>query len=250
MTPEKLAARLRRRMATDPLLREVREAARASGVPAWLVGGAVRDAALGCPSEDLDVAAGRGAGRLVRDLGSLWGHRGFRFRKRGVTTWRFEVRGRKVDVVDASGRGIERDLRRRDFTVNAIALDLVGGRTLDPLGGLRDLEAGRLRLPRPGVVREDPVRALRACRFLAEFPAFRLDPAARREAKAAERGLRRASAERVRDETDKMLVAPRPDLGLETVERLGLLGAVLPETIPLRRCVAGEGRPDVLKSVV
>ncbi len=150
-----------------------------------------------------------------------------------------------MDLVDASGRGIAGDLRRREFTLNAIAFDLAEGKILDPLHGLRDLEAGRLRLPHPGVLREDPVRALRACRFLAQFPEFRLVPSARREAEGAARALRRASAERVRDELEKLLLSPRPDRGLEALEQLGLLGAVLPELTPLLGCVAGEGRPSV-----
>ena len=81
------------------------------------------------------------------------------------------------------------------------------------------------------------MRALRACRFLA--------PSARREAAGAARALRRASAERVRDELEKLLLSPRPDRGLEALEQLGLLGAVLPELTPLLACVAGEGRPSV-----
>ncbi len=244
MTPDRLAARLRRRTASDPLLRDIRDAARRLGLRVWLVGGAVRDAALGRPASDLDLAAD-GAKHLARALASAWGHRGFRFEKRGVTTYRFAVAGREVDIVDAAARGIRGDLLRRDFTMNAVAFDLAQGVVLDPLGGLRDIGAGRLRLPRPGVVREDPVRALRACRFLAELPEFRLDPAAKREVARAARALRRASVERIAEELDKLLATPRPDRGLDAVERLGLLPSVLPELASLRGCVAGEGRPSV-----
>ncbi len=250
MTPERLAARLARRVARDPLLHDLRETARASGVPVWLVGGAVRDAALGRPPEDLDLAAGRGAARLVPALETAWKRRAFRFRKRGVTTWRFDLRGRKVDIVDASGRGIERDLRRRDFTLNAIAVDLVTGRVVDPLGGLRDLRAGLLRPPGPDTFRDDPLRALRAARFLAEFPRFRLHPGVRRGAAAAARALRRASAERLREEVDKLLGSAAPSRGLEALERLGILGAILPEMLPMRECLAGAGRPSVWRHTV
>jgi poly(A) polymerase len=245
-----LAARIARRVASDGILRDIRAAAGATGVPAWLVGGTVRDAALGRPSSDLDVAAGRPAPRLVRALEALWGRRSFRFEKRRVITWRFDLHGRKVDVVDASGRGIARDLRRRDFTLNAIAVDLVGGRVVDPLDGLRDLEAGLLRAPLCGTFRNDPVRVLRAARFLAEFPRFRLHGDTRRAAAASARAVWCASAERLRDEMDKLLASRSPSRGLEEMARLTILGAVVPELVPARRCAAGKGRPNVWRHTV
>jgi poly(A) polymerase len=238
---------LARRAARDPLLREIGRASESIGAPCWLVGGAVRDTALGRRSStsDLDLLATRRVPSLVRRLRERWRRRAFRFRKRGVTTWRFVVAARQVDLVDATRRGLLGDLRRRELTVNAVAFDLLERRLEDPLHGLRDLRLGRLRLPRAGVMREDPVRALRAARFLAQLPGFRLDRASRAEASACGRGLRRASAERVRDELDKLLAATDPRRGLGTLEELGLIDSVLPELAPLRRCVAGAERPDV-----
>ena len=242
---ERLERRLRYRASRDPLLRAVCSSSLQADVAVWLVGGAVRDAALGMRSEDLDLAAGAGAVRLVRALERVWNRRGFRFTKRGVTTWRFDVGGRKLDLVSAERRGIEADLRRRELTVNAIAFDLRRGELFDPLHGIRDLQAGRLRLSRRGIMREDPLRALRAARFLAQLPGFKLEPDARREAAQVAGRLRRASAERIHDELDKLLVSPAPGRGLAAIERLGLLPQVLPELVPLRDCVAGAGRPDV-----
>ena len=211
----------------------------------WLVGGYVRDAALGRPSLDVDLIAGRGALRLVRALEQRWTRRAFRFRKRGVTTWRFAIGGRHVDLVDAGRRGLQADLSRRDFTINAIAFDLVEPGLIDPLRGLADLRAGRLRLPRPGVIREDPVRALRAARFLAQHPGFGLHREARREAMQVGPRLHRVAAERVRAELDKLLGADAAHRGVKALERLDLLAAVFPELIPLRGCRAGRDRPDV-----
>ena len=245
MNRSRLASLLRHRTARDPLCRAAREASRAVGCDAWLVGGYVRDAALGQRASDVDLIAGRGSSRLLAELTRHWGTRGFRFRKRGVTTWRFRVEGRDVDVVDAARRGLLRDLKRRDFTLNAIAFDLAKGQLLDPLGGLADLRAGRLRLPRRNVIREDPVRALRGARFLAQFPQLKLDAEARRETRRAAAGLQRAARERVRVELDKLLASPAPQRGLQALESLDLLGSVLPELLPLQSCCAGQGRPDV-----
>jgi poly(A) polymerase len=236
---------LRHRSARDPLVRSIRDAAHDTGAEVWLVGGYVRDVALGVRPADVDLAAGRGAAALVRRLQSQWNRRGFRFRKRGVTTWRVRVGDREVDLVDASRRGLEADLRRRELTINAMAFDLREGRFVDPLRGLRDLRAGRLCAPGDDVVGDDPVRALRIARFLAYLPGFRLDRKTRAQATAVAGRLRRASPERVRDELDRLLVSPAPKLGLTTLDELGLVAPVLPELIPLRECVAGRDRPDV-----
>jgi len=246
----RLTSLLRHRAARDPLTRTVRDAARAHEAEAWLVGGYVRDAALGRRASDVDLIAGRGVARLVAALQARWSTRGFRFRKRGVTTWRFAVAGRQADLVDASRRGLERDLLRRDFTVNAVAFDLTASTIVDPLRGLAHLRSHRLRLPRSDAIRNDPLRALRAVRFLAQLPAFTLDREARTRAERAGPGLRRAAPERVRVELDKLLAAEHPARGLDTLEALGLLNAVLPELAPLRSCLAGADRPDVWRHTV
>jgi poly(A) polymerase len=236
-----LAYRARR----EPLLRELLAAAREADADLLLVGGAVRDAALRRPCRDLDLAAARGTERLVKRLQAIWGKRGFRFRKRGVTTWRFSTGGGDVDVVDASRRGLRGDLLRRDFTINAVAWDLRSARVVDPLNGLRDLAAGRLRMPRPDAIRRDPVRALRAARFVAELPGFRPSRGVVVESRDARRGLARAASERVRDELNKLLESADPRTGLDLLDRLGLTDALLPELAGLRSCVAGPDRPDV-----
>jgi len=240
-----LAARLKRRVAGDPLLRELRRLAAAHEVPLWLVGGAVRDAALGAPVKDFDLSVGRPARRLIAAIGQRWGTRPFRVRKRGVTTWRLHVEGRALDLVDASGRGIEGDLRRRELTLNAVAFDVVRDEVLDPLAGLVDLRAGRLRPTRPDVMREDPLRALRLARFAAQLPGFRVHPDALRQAREIAPRLRRAAAERIGEELQRLLVSVDPVRGLELVERTGLLPEILPELAPLSGCVAGKNRPDV-----
>lgn len=245
MRRARLAALLARRVGRDPLLRTLRSAAVTAAAEVWLVGGYVRDAALGANARDVDLVAGRGAGRFVRELASAFGVRAFRFRKRGVTTWRLAVAGRLVDVVDAARRGLAADLRRRELTVNAVAFDLRRERIADPLGGLADLRAGRLRCPERTAMGDDPVRPLRAARFLAQFPGLRLTPATRAAVAAAAPHLRRTAGERVRDELDKLLAARAPVRGLDALAELGLLEPILPELLPLAACRAGTDRPDV-----
>lgn len=250
MNRRRLEGILRRRPRSDVPLRELVAIARESGAGLYLVGGYVRDAALGRKARDIDLLCARRTARVVAALRAGWGSRGFRFRKRGVTTWRFHAEGRQVDLVDASRRGLAGDLERRELTVNAIAYDLAAGRLHDPLRGLADLRAGRLRAPRPGVLREDPLRALRVARFAAQFPAFSVAPALRAEARTVRAALGRASAERIRDELNRLLEARAPQRGLSLLDELGLLGALLPELEPLRSCVAGLERGSVWSHTV
>src|SRR5258708_138595 len=135
---------------------------------------------------------------------------------------------RKPDVRPAS---LDEDLRRRDFTINTLLMDL-DGQVQDPLGGRRDLEARILRTPTDPLrtFADDPLRMLRAVRFASELE-FELAPdllPAMREMKG-----RLAppviSAERIADELRRMLVSPRPRLALELLDAGGLLEVVLPE---------------------
>lgn len=245
MIARALGATLCRRVGRDVELRRIRDLARERDAEAWLVGGYVRDTALGRRPHDLDLVAGRGATRLVPALSAEWGVRAWRFRKRGVTTWRMIVGPRRIDVVDAARRGLARDLRRRDLTINAIAYDLVRDRVCDPLGGLRDLRARRLRLASPSALSDDALRALRVARFLAQLPQFRATAATRRAARRAAPAAGRAAVERAREELDKLLCAADPRRGLRAIVDLALLEPLLPELTPLLDCRAGAGRPDV-----
>jgi tRNA nucleotidyltransferase/poly(A) polymerase len=245
MNRRRLESVLAGRTRSDALLRRIRAVGRETDSEPHVVGGYVRDAALRRTSRDLDMVCARGLSRLVAGLRTGWGRRGFRFHKRGVTTWRFDLDGRQIDLVDATARGLERDLRRRELTINAIAFDLVHGKLRDPLRGLADLNAGRLRLPRPGIIREDPLRALRVARFVSQFPGFRVTRALEAEARGACRGLRRASVERVRDELNRLLEERAPRQGLDLLDRFGSADAVLPELAPMRDCMSGQDRPDV-----
>ena len=251
MTGRRLSSLLGRRVSRHPLLRAVRRAALDLDAELWLVGGFVRETALARSGlGDIDLICGRGIARLLDALRAEWSTRGFRFRKRGVTTWRFDTPDGRLDLVDASRRGLRKDLERRDFTVNAIAYDLPGAGLVDPLGGLRDLRTGLLRLPRPTVIREDPLRALRGARFLAGLPGFRMHRDALPALRAAARGVRIVSGERLGEELHKLLAAEAPHRGLGALSDWGLVDAVLPELRGLRDCVAGEDRPDVWSHTV
>ncbi len=148
-----------------------------------------------------------------------------------VTTYRadsYDPESRKPAV--AFGDDLGEDLRRRDFTINAMALSIPGGALVDPFGGIDDLAAGVIRTPGPpeDSFGDDPLRMLRAARFVAQL-GFRID--AHTEAAMADMAPRLAivSAERIRDELVKLMLAPDPVRGLRVLVDTGLADQILPE---------------------
>lgn len=176
------------------------------GTPAYLVGGAVRDALLGLPAGDIDIAIEGELEPVLRRLGAE-----ARTHERFGTAV-VELDGTNVDLArtrreryprpgalpEVEPAPIRSDLARRDFTLNAIAVPLEGELELiDPYGGVTDLEAGLVRALHPASFRDDPTRALRAARYAARF-GFGIDPATEELARASD--LSTVSAERIRAE--------------------------------------------------
>jgi putative nucleotidyltransferase with HDIG domain len=205
-----------------------------------LVGGAVRDALLGRPpAVDLDVALAGGAVDLARRLADALGLAFVPLDlERGAA--RVVAPGHRVDLADFRAPTLAGDLAARDFTVNALAVPLrpllgQGSAPVhDPLGGLADLAARRLRPAGPTVLADDPVRVLRGVR-LAESLGFRLTAAARAAIRATASALGRVSPERVRDEMLALLAAPATARALRAADRLGVLAVVFPEIEAMRR---------------
>jgi poly(A) polymerase len=214
-----------------------------SGVEIYLVGGSVRDAFLGRPLEDFDFATPAHPERVTDILGK-WADSvypvgaafGTIAARKGdhlveVTTFRSEVYregSRKPRVVFSDDLAI--DLSRRDFTVNAIALALPDLTPIDPHGGLADLAGGRLRTPLDPEVSfgDDPLRMLRLFRFSAML-GFTPDPDAVAAVSAMAGRLRIVSAERVREELTKLLLAESPGAALAMIVSAGLATEFLPE---------------------
>lgn len=231
-------------LAAVPELGEV-EAALPPGAEAWLVGGLPRDAALGrVPSGTLDVdLAVLRAAETAKALAKRLGGSPFLL-KEATRTWRVaapsgpsRARALQIDVATLEGGDIVKDLARRDFTANALAVSLPRGRravVLDPHGGLADLGRGRLALVSRAALREDPLRCLRAFRLAATL-GLRLEPATLAAVRAARRGLSACAGERVRTELLALLAAPSASW-LESMDRAGILTAIFPELEPSRRC--------------
>jgi poly(A) polymerase len=231
-----------------PVIRDLGRRIDAAGNPIALVGGSVRDLLLNRIGNDLDFTTAARP-EQVRDLLDGWADQvwetGIAFgtigARKGDHT--LEITTYRSDVYDASSRKPEvsygdtlvGDLRRRDFTVNAMAITLPDLAFVDPYGGLDDLRQGRLRTPAPPEesFADDPLRMLRAARFSAQLGLVVADEA---QAAMVSMGGRLAivSAERIQAELVKLMVAPVPRAGLELMMRTGIADLVLPELGLLR----------------
>lgn len=202
--------------------------------PAWVVGGAVRDALLGRPVADVDVAVAGDARGAARTLARSAGGPVFEL-SGAFGAWRVIGPGRRwqVDVTPLQGGSLAADLARRDFTVNAMAQPLAGGDLVDPHGGARDLAEGRLRMVSEASFDDDPLRVLRLARFVCELGLApdrdTLAAAARRAGRIGE-----VSAERTFAELKRVIAADRVRDGLALMDRLELTAHVLPELAALR----------------
>ncbi len=228
-----------------PLLERVRRVL-PEGVRVYLVGGAVRDALRGRASHDLDFSVrgdARVAARRVADaLGAAYYplHDDF---DAGRVVIR-DADGRYVlDFVGLHPDGLEADLRARDFTLNAIAVNVRAPQELlDPLGGASDLLKGVLRACSPTSLQDDPVRVLRAVRLAASLD-LHIQADTRRQIREAVPGLERVSPERIRAELMRILGGPRPAASLRALDVLDVLPLVLPETAALKG--VGQSPPHV-----
>jgi len=207
----------------------------------YLVGGAVRDRLLGLPPGDRDyVVVGETPGAMLargfkpvgRDF-PVFLHPQTSEEHALARTERKSGRGHRGFVVDSDpGVTLEQDLERRDFTINAIAENAEDGTLVDPFGGARDLEARVLRHVGPAFA-EDPLRVLRAARFMARFAplGFRVAPDTvqlmRTMVDAGE--LTDLTAERVWQELERALASAAPSAFLRTLHDCGALAVVLPE---------------------
>ncbi len=154
-----------------------------------------------------------------------------------ITTFRSErynPESRKPEV--CFGDSLEEDLRRRDFTINAMARDPLNGHIIDLFGGRRDLDAHILRAVGEEPDKrfdEDPLRLLRAVRFAAQLD-FSIEPETQRSIVRQASKLQKISRERIRDEMNKLLLSDHPDKGLNLLVELGLMEWIVPEVLELR----------------
>ena len=203
-------ASVKERIEKDGVVMKVRRHRFAGAV--FLVGGALRELALGSAPNDYDFALERG-----EDLSAfekIFGSRGFLLGKKPIQTHRIVAGDIAVDITTIEG-SIEEDLRRRDLTINATAYAVGDGTIIDPLHGLKDMEERVLRYPGKESLREDPLRMVKAVRHLAALRGFILDPALKNAIEVNRELIKQTAVERIKYELDLIMLSRNPYKGIK-----------------------------------
>lgn len=229
----------------DPILLRIAAYARNKDVQIYAVGGYVRDAILGRERTDIDITVVGDAADFASDIAALFNSKAViyeRFRTALVPVGghNIEFVGTRKEVYDPVSRKpaveegtLDDDLRRRDFTVNAMAASLSEqtlGRVIDLFGGYADIKRGILRTPLDPIVTmtDDPLRMMRAARFSSQL-GFTLHPSVVKAMELLASRITIISQERITDEFLKILASPKPSIGLGILFDVGLLKIVFPE---------------------
>jgi len=205
----------------------------------YLVGGSVRDLLLGRRPLDLDLAVAGNPGTFAQRLAAHTGGRLVPLGKPGLMLYRIVSGSQIMDVSAIFGRSISEDLQRRDFTINAIAIDLAGRDIIDVCGGRADLAARRVRMVSRSAFEQDPVRLIRTFRMAAVLR-FEVTPETAAAVRDQASLIAKPAGERIRNELLKILETGRAAEAITQMADCGLLSAMLPEFAALRNERSGQ----------
>ena len=242
----------------DKIFKVISETAAEHGVRAFVIGGFVRDCFLQRPRNDIDVVVEGSGIEIAQAVGekvhskvsvfknfgtAMLRHNGVEIEFVGARKESYNRNSRKPIVEDGT---LEDDQKRRDFTVNALAFSLQKedyGNLVDPFGGVADLQKGLLRTPLdPDITySDDPLRMIRAIRFATQLN-FTIVPESIESIKRNKGRLEILSRERIAEEMNKILLAPKPSIGLNLLQQTGLLEEFLPQLSALQGVETMEGR--------
>ena len=241
----------------------VSEVAAEQGVRAFVIGGYVRDCFLGRPSKDIDIVV-EGSGIQLAEAVAERVHSNVSvFKTYGTAMLRY--RGIEVEFVGARKESYTRDSRnpivengsleddqlRRDFTINAMAFSLQKddfGALVDPFGGIRDLAAGIIRTPLDPdtTYSDDPLRMIRAIRFATKLTTpsqkFTIVPESMESISRNRKRMEILTKERIVEELNKILVTPKPSIGLRLLDETGLMDYIMPQLMKLKGVATVEGK--------
>ncbi len=238
----------------------ISEAAEELNVPAFVVGGYVRDRLLARPSKDMDIVCVGSGIDLARKVASklrplprvvvykrfgtaMFKHHGLEVEFVGARKESYRKDSRKPTIENGT---LDDDQNRRDFTINALAVSLSGnnfGEILDSFNGIHHLETKTIKTPlEPGkTFSDDPLRMLRAIRFATQLNFYIEDTTFDAIAKYKDR-IKIISAERIATELNKIIMSPKPSVGFKLLDRSGLLKIIFPEMVALKGAEYKDGK--------
>jgi tRNA nucleotidyltransferase/poly(A) polymerase len=226
----------------DPVLFKLMGLSKEKEIPLFLVGGYLRDLLLGTRSKDYDFTLPKEASAFVPAVEEALGLHFFKVGKdeANTATYRVIKEDLSVDLAFWQGDTIEEDLKKRDFTMNALAFSLRDETFHWVERSLEDIGKKLIRLVSRQAIDQDPLRMLRAIRYLCTLEGFDMDTELRKEISLKRDQIGKVAAERIKAELDQVLLSPRPRLGMNRLYESGLLFALMPELRGLERLGQGE----------
>ena len=248
---------------THPIFHVLAEIAEENNIETYVIGGYVRDLLLHRPSQDIDIVVQGNGIALAEATAKKLGHLKVSvFKNFGTAMFRYK--GTEIEFVGARKESyrsdsrkplveagtIDDDQKRRDFTINALAISLNKkdyGRLVDPFKGLQHLQERLIKTPlEPGITfSDDPLRMMRAIRFATQLN-FKIEENTFKAIRANKDRLTIISTERIMDEFNKIMLSPEPSRGIFLLEETGLLEMFFPELTALKgvEIIDGIGHKD------
>ncbi len=243
----------------EPVFKLLREVVAATGLSAYVIGGFVRDTFMGKPSKDIDIVVEGEGIAFAKAVAAKAGIKNVQvFRNFGTAMlmfddWQIEFVGARKESYRRDSRKpivengtLEDDQKRRDFTINAMSFSLNEenfGELIDPFGGIRDLNDRIIRTPLDPAITysDDPLRMLRAIRFATQFD-FTIETNSYEAIRRNAARIKIVSQERITDELNKIVMAPKPSIGFKLLHSTGLLKLIFPEMAALQGAEFKEGK--------
>ena len=200
----------------------------------YVVGGTVRDILLDREPLDIDIAVYPNPDSYARQLANRRSGRLVKLGRPGQTLYRVVTPTKIYDITKLQGNSIREDLSRRDFTINAIAYDIIEKKIIDVTKGQQDLDKHIIRMVTEKSLQDDPIRLIRAYRLAAELQ-FKIEPVTKAAIAINAKQIKRSAGERIRDELFKILATPSSQIQLFDLAANDLLINVFPELLPLKK---------------
>jgi putative nucleotidyltransferase with HDIG domain len=222
---------LREKIHKDPILSKLSGLSKEKRIPLFLVGGYLRDLLLRTSRKDYDFTLPKDASSFIATIEEVLLLHFFKVGKEemNTTTYRIIKEDMSIDLTFLQGETIEEDLQRRDFTVNAIAFSLQDETFHWVEESLEDIEKKLIRAVSNHSIDQDPLRMLRAIRYLCTLDGFALDKKLKEEISFKKEKILSLPGERIKTELDQILLSPRPAIGMKSLYEFNLLLTLFPE---------------------
>lgn len=215
----------------DPFLSKLLRLVKEKKAPLFIVGGHLRNTLLGITSKDYDFVLPKEASFLIPFIEDILHQHFFRVGREEMNTLTYRLirEDISVDLTLLQGKTIEEDLQRRDFTINAIAFSLLEEKFYWPEKGLEDIGNKIIRTVSKHSIDQDPLRMLRAIRYLCTLDGFSIDKILEKEILLKKEGISNIPIERIKTELDLILLSPKPSSGLKFLYQVNIFLTLLPE---------------------